>query len=162
MKIASTKNAMPSSANGRPITAPYSRMNAGHSRPISKLRIVPDTAPTAKSTAATLDQRSASSSATGSRLRMPRRCTTQMTTGKATPKQARTMCDPSDTVICHRAGSSAPDSLARVSTAQPNSAQRTSEQAGQQGADHHGGVGDRALSALVEGVQAHGRQYVSR
>ena len=53
MKIASVKNAMPSSANGRPITSPYVDISPGHSRPISKLRIVPETAPTANSTAAT-------------------------------------------------------------------------------------------------------------
>ena len=45
------KKAMPSIANGRPITSPNVDIRPGHSRPISKLRIVPDTAPTANSTA---------------------------------------------------------------------------------------------------------------
>ena len=38
MKIASTKKAMPSSANGRPRTSPKRDIKPGHSRPISKLQ----------------------------------------------------------------------------------------------------------------------------
>ena len=63
MKIASRKKAMPSSANGRPITSPNSDIMPGHSRPISKLSIVPDTAPTANRTAETLAHFFASTSA---------------------------------------------------------------------------------------------------
>ena len=66
MNTASTKKAMPSSANGRPITSPNVSIMPGHNRPISKLRIVPDTAPTANSTAATFDHLRASVSATSS------------------------------------------------------------------------------------------------
>ena len=47
MKIASMKNAKPSSENGRPMMPPAYFMNCGHSRPSSNDRIVPDTAPTA-------------------------------------------------------------------------------------------------------------------
>ena len=46
-KIASVKNAKPSSANGSPITGPNVPMNAGHSSPSSNDSTVPDTAPTA-------------------------------------------------------------------------------------------------------------------
>ena len=59
MKIASRKKKIPSSANGRPITSPKRSNMPGQSRPISKLRTVPVTAPTANVTAATFDQRSA-------------------------------------------------------------------------------------------------------
>ena len=59
MKIASRKKKMPSRAKGRPMTSPKRSNMPGHSRPISKLRTVPVTAPTAKVTAATFDQRSA-------------------------------------------------------------------------------------------------------
>ena len=76
MKIASTKNAIPSSANGRPSTSPYFDISPGHSSPISKLRIVPDTAPTANSTAAAFAHLWARSRATWSLWRMPRRWTT--------------------------------------------------------------------------------------
>ena len=43
------KNAMPSIANGRPITWPQCDISPDHSTPISIDRIVPDTAPTANS-----------------------------------------------------------------------------------------------------------------
>jgi hypothetical protein len=46
-KIASVKNANPSSANGGPITGPNVPMNAGQSRPSSNDSTVPETAPTA-------------------------------------------------------------------------------------------------------------------
>ncbi len=60
MKIASTKNEMPSSANAIPNTSPKRDMNSGHSSPNSKDRIVPVTTPTAKMIIATFDQRLAS------------------------------------------------------------------------------------------------------
>jgi hypothetical protein len=41
------KNANPSRENGRPMIPPAYFMNSGHSRPNSKERIVPETAPTA-------------------------------------------------------------------------------------------------------------------
>ena len=46
-KIASVKNANPSSANGSPIDFAERPMNRGHSRPSSNDSTVPDTAPTA-------------------------------------------------------------------------------------------------------------------
>ena len=60
MKIASTKNEIPSSAKPIPKTSPKRAMNSGHSSPNSKLRIVPVTTPTANSVTATFDQRLAS------------------------------------------------------------------------------------------------------
>ena len=60
MKIASTKNEIPSSANAIPKTSPYVAMNSGHSSPNSNDRIVPVTTPTANSVSATFDQRFAS------------------------------------------------------------------------------------------------------
>ena len=53
-------------ANATPKTSPKRPVNAGHRRPNSNDSTVPVTAPTANSTAATFDQRCASSSATGS------------------------------------------------------------------------------------------------
>jgi hypothetical protein len=57
MKIASRKNEKPSSANATPKTSPKVAMKFGHSSPISKLRIVPVTTPTANSASITFDQR---------------------------------------------------------------------------------------------------------
>ena len=59
-KIASMKNAAPSSENGRPMMPPAKAMNRGHSSPSSKLMIVPEAAPTANRIANTFDQRRAS------------------------------------------------------------------------------------------------------
>ena len=56
MKIASMKNAKPSSENGRPMMPPASFMNSGHSKPNSNERIVPETAPTANKIAIPLAQ----------------------------------------------------------------------------------------------------------
>ncbi len=60
MKMASRKKAKPSIANGRPITSPKRPIQRGHRMPNSNDRIVPDTAPTAKSTPITLAHRRAS------------------------------------------------------------------------------------------------------
>ena len=59
-KIASAKNEKPSIAKPSPNTDPNRAVNTGQRRPISKLRIVPVTTPTAKSAAITRDQRRAS------------------------------------------------------------------------------------------------------
>ena len=63
---------MPSTEKGRPYAAPYRPISPGQSSPISKDSTVPDTAPTANSTAATCDQRCASSIASASSWRRPR------------------------------------------------------------------------------------------
>jgi len=60
MKIASTKNEMPSSPNAIPNTSPKLAMNSGHSSPNSNERIVPVTTPTANSVSATFDHLTAS------------------------------------------------------------------------------------------------------
>ena len=59
MKIASVKNAMPSSVNPRPKTSPNLAMKPGQRMPSSKLRIVPVTTPAANNAAMTFDQRRA-------------------------------------------------------------------------------------------------------
>ncbi len=66
MKIASRKKKIPSIANRIPKTSPNRPVNAGQSRPNSNDSTVPVTAPTAKVSAATFDQRRASPSATSS------------------------------------------------------------------------------------------------
>ncbi len=70
-KIASRKKKIPSIVNSTPKTSPKRFVNSGHSSPNSNESTVPVTAPTAKVTAATFDQRCASSSATGSSRRRP-------------------------------------------------------------------------------------------
>src|SRR5580692_5235205 len=103
-KIASRKKKIPSSENGKPIAAPNRPIRPGHSRPISYDSTVPDTAPTATSTAMTFDQRRASSSAAASPRLMPIHSAVMMTAAKAMPKHARMMWNPSDDPICDRAG----------------------------------------------------------
>src|SRR5690554_5356777 len=49
--IASTKNAVPSHEKGNPNIGPACSINVGHSIPSSKLKTVPETAPTAKNIA---------------------------------------------------------------------------------------------------------------
>ena len=70
------KKAMPSIANGRPITSPNVDIMLGHRRPISKLRMVPETAPTANSTAEAFAHFFARASASWSSCRIPRRWST--------------------------------------------------------------------------------------
>ena len=60
MKIASRKNEKPSIANPSPNTAPKVPVKFGHKRPISKLRMVPVTTPTANRATMTRVQRLAS------------------------------------------------------------------------------------------------------
>ena len=72
MKTASRKKKTPSTANGMPNAAPNLPISPGQSSPISNETTVPVTAPTATSTAITLDQRRASSSAARSWRRSPR------------------------------------------------------------------------------------------
>ena len=60
MKIASRKNEKPSMAKPSPNTLPNVAVKLGHSRPISKLRIVPVITPTANSAIITRVQRRAS------------------------------------------------------------------------------------------------------
>src|SRR3954447_731269 len=84
--IASTKNDKPSNANGRPSTSPKRPIRPGHSRPISKLSTVPDTAPMANRTADTLPQRLARPSAAGLVAQVPGRCNQEEKVRKATPK----------------------------------------------------------------------------
>ncbi len=57
MKIASTKNEMPSSAKAKPNTSPNVAMKFGHRSPSSKLRMVPVTTPTANRASIAFDQR---------------------------------------------------------------------------------------------------------
>jgi len=60
MKMASRKKENPSSVNPRPKTLPKFCIQAGHSSPSSKDRMVPVTTPTANSASMIRDQRRAS------------------------------------------------------------------------------------------------------
>ena len=57
MKIASTKNEIPSNANAVPKTPPNVDMNSGHSSPSSNESTVPVTTPTANRISITFDHR---------------------------------------------------------------------------------------------------------
>ena len=103
-KIASRKKKIPSIENGKPMAAPNRPIRPGHSRPISYDSTVPDTAPTATSTAMTFDHRCASSIAAASRRLMPIHSAIRVTAANAMPKHARMMWKPSDDPICDRAG----------------------------------------------------------
>ena len=98
----------------------------------------------AKSTAETLAQRCARPSATGSSRTMPRRWTTKIIVGKATPKQARMMCQPSETAICSRAG---------ISPAGTSAVSRL-EQGGQGGGRGEHGFDGTSVRAAARGVSA--------
>ena len=98
-KIASVKNAKPSSANGSPIDSPNRPMKRGHSRPSSNDSTVPDTAPTANKMLVPLASCFESSRYSGSRVR---RCCTSASTisaGSATPAAANTMWNASEIPI---------------------------------------------------------------
>ena len=106
MKIASRKKNSPSIANGIPKAPPKRPMRPGHSNPISNDRTVPVTAPTAKVTAITVDHRRASRSAAGSARRRPTAFAIRTIVGNPTPRQARTMWNPSVNAIWDLAASS--------------------------------------------------------
>ena len=88
-KIASRKNAAPSSENGKPMIPPAKAMNRGHSSPSSKLMIVPDAAPTANRIANTFDQRRASARQTGSPVRRCIPSAISIISGNPTPSTAK-------------------------------------------------------------------------
>jgi hypothetical protein len=104
-KIDSKKNANPSSENGMPITGPACSMNAGHKSPSSNDNTVPETAPTTNTMAVPLAHRRASSSHTGSPVRIHHPSAMTMSNGMPMPMVAKIMWKPSDTAICRRAAS---------------------------------------------------------
>src|SRR5512143_11898 len=110
-KMASVKNANPSSENGIPMIAPANRMNSGQSRPSSNDSTVPDTAPTAKRIAVPRAHRLARSRWMGSPERRQRRSATTMRTGIAIPTTAKTMWKASDIPIWTRAAARSDMSL---------------------------------------------------
>src|SRR6266571_1635218 len=102
-KIASRKNAKPSSEKGMPKIGPAKAMNGGHSRPSSNESTVPDTAPTANRIAVPRAQRRASVSAAASFLRSHHSSAIAISTGIAMPMAAKTMWNASDIAIWARA-----------------------------------------------------------
>src|SRR4051794_11782177 len=94
-----------------PYAAPNRPISPGHSSPSSNERTVPETAPTANSTAATCDHRRASRRATSSPRRMPRYSAISISTVNAIPNGTRMMWKPSVNAICSRAGNSCMGSL---------------------------------------------------
>src|SRR5829696_3429560 len=104
-KIASVKNANPSSEKGMPMIGPAYAMNPGQSSPSSNDSTVPETAPTANRIAVPFAHRLARSSATGSRVRCHRRSASTMSAGMPIPTTAKMMWKASDMAICDRAAS---------------------------------------------------------
>ena len=78
-------------------------MKFGHSRPISKLRIVPVITPTANRATITFDQRLASTRYTGSPERRCSHSTNRTIAGKAIPKATSGMCTMNDSACIWRA-----------------------------------------------------------
>jgi hypothetical protein len=102
-KIASTKKAKPSSENGIPKMGPAKAMNVGQSRPSSKDRTVPETAPTAKSMAVPWAQVRARARLASSPRRIQRSSAMTMSSGIAMPTTENRMWNPSEIAICDRA-----------------------------------------------------------
>src|SRR3954468_8163395 len=130
--------------------------------PISKERMVPETAPTANSTPSARAQVRASRPISAS-PRYPRHSANTTIAGKATPKAAMTMCQPRDRAICERAYTkSAGEARATASTASSAAVREAGgdrTQAGELGAedvarlDRHHAV-HRARQHHVAGPQA--------
>jgi hypothetical protein len=97
------KKANDSRVNDSPIASPKRAMNAGHSSPNSIESTVPETAPTAKSTATALDQRRASAVQRPSPVRRPRHSAHTISHGIPTPSTAKMIWKDSDSAICSRA-----------------------------------------------------------
>src|ERR1700687_1761884 len=93
------KKATPPAENGRPNMPPENAMNRGQSRPSSKDRTVPETAPTAKRMPNALDPRRASSIQASSRRQRASASATHMSSGSPTPRTAKTMWNPSEVPI---------------------------------------------------------------
>ena len=105
MKMASTKNEKPSSAKPSPKTLPKAAMKPGHSKPNSKLRMVPVTTPTAKSAIMTFDQRLASVRKSGSPDLKYRHSANRTIAGNAIPKQTSGMWTANESACICRAWS---------------------------------------------------------
>jgi hypothetical protein len=90
-KIASRKNAKPSSENGIPMIAANERMNSGHSRPSSKGNTVPETAPTAARIVVPFAHRFASSRYASSRVTLHLHSAITIIRGRAMPIAAKIM-----------------------------------------------------------------------
>src|SRR4051812_50139378 len=89
MKIASMKKEKPSIANPSPNTLPNVAVKFGHSRPISKLRIVPVMTPTANSATMIRVQRRADVPETAAPLRGEGHPPKRRIAGEGGPKQKR-------------------------------------------------------------------------
>src|SRR3954465_15463951 len=136
--------------------------------PISKERMVPETAPPANTPPAARPQGRATRAGRGARPlpaapRSPRHSANTTIAGKATPKAAMTMCQPRDRAICERAYTkSAGEARATASTASSAAVREAGgdrTQAGELGAedvarlDRHHAV-HRARQHHVAGPQA--------
>src|ERR671926_217216 len=101
--MASRKKAKPSRANGKPMIEPENFVYVGQSRPISKERIVPETAPMAKSKAKAFVQRRVSIIQFTSLCLRAKPSATQRSRGKPTPNAAKMIWKASDVPIWARA-----------------------------------------------------------
>src|SRR6266566_879773 len=98
-KIASIKKAKPSRANGKPMIEPENLVKVGQSRPISNERIVPETAPMAKSRAKAFVQRRVSVIQVASLRQKASPSEIQRSSGSPTPREAKMIWKASDVPI---------------------------------------------------------------
>ncbi len=110
------KKANPSAENGSPKIAPEKAMKRGQSRPSSKERVVPETAPTANRMPKAFDQRRDRVSQTPSCVLSHSPSATSIRSGMPTPSTANTMWKPSDVPIVARASVRLSKSLLRMLT----------------------------------------------
>src|ERR1700754_2182228 len=101
--MASIKKAVPSKEKGMPIMGPACFINRGHSRPSSKDKTVPDTAPVAKKIATPLLHAMVMFLYTGLPVRSQNKWETHIKNGIAIAMQEKMMWNPNDKAICERA-----------------------------------------------------------
>src|SRR5579864_5576062 len=101
--MASRKKAKPSRANDKPMIEPENLVKVGQRRPISNERIVPETAPMAKSKAKAFVQRRVSVIQVASLRQRASPSAIQRSNGSPTPREAKTIWKASDVPICARA-----------------------------------------------------------
>src|SRR5712692_6659219 len=101
--MASRKKAKPSRAKGKPMIEPENFVKVGQSRPISNERIVPETAPMAKSRAKAFVQRRVSVIQVASCCHRASPSAMHRSSGSPTPREAKMIWKASDVPIWARA-----------------------------------------------------------
>src|SRR2546421_10943778 len=98
--MASIKKAKPSKANGKPMIEPENLVKVGQSRPISNERIVPETAPMAKSKAKAFVQRRVGVIQAVSLCQRARPLAIQRRSGRAKTRGGKDVCESNEATHC--------------------------------------------------------------